>query len=67
MIAKMKSNLSAKGTLLYNEREKSEVIFVNNLTGETAAETEKQMVFRQNLFIGRAKKPNGTHYYLARP
>lgn len=55
MIAKMKSNLSAKETLLYNDKEKSEVIFINNLTGETWQEVEKQMAARQKLFTGRAK------------
>jgi len=55
MIAKMKSNLSSKDTLLYNDKEKSEIIFVNNLTGETWREVEKQMTARQKLFTGRAK------------
>lgn len=55
MIAKMKSNLSAKETLLYNDKEKSEIIFINNLIGETRQEVEKQMAVRQKLFTGRAK------------
>lgn len=55
MIAKMKSNLSSKETLLYNSKEKSEVIFINNLTGENRQEVEKQMAVRQKLFTGRAK------------
>jgi len=55
MIAKMKSNLSAKETLLYNDKEKSEIIFINNLTGENQQEVEKQMAARHQLFTGRAK------------
>src|SRR5260370_12274654 len=55
MIAKMKSNLSSKETLLYNNKEKSEIIFVNNLTGENWQEVEKQMAARHKLFTGRAK------------
>ena len=55
MITKMKSNLSAKETLLYNDKEKSEVIFINNLTGENWRDVEKQMEARHLLFTGRAK------------
>lgn len=55
MIAKMKSNLSVKETLLYNDREMSEIIFIKNLTGENIRDVEKQMALRQKLFIGRAK------------
>lgn len=55
MIAKMKSNLSTRETLLYNDREKSEIIFINNLTGDNVHDVERQMVARQKLFSGRAK------------
>src|SRR5882672_7204249 len=55
MIAKMKSNLSAKETLLYNDKENSEIIFISNLTGENRQEVEMQMAARQKLFEGRAK------------
>lgn len=51
----MKSNLSAKETLLYNDREKSEVIFIKNLTSENVFDVERQMAVRQKLFTGRAK------------
>lgn len=55
MIAKMKSNLSVKETLHYNDREKSEIIFIKNLTGENVNDVERQMAARQKLFLGRAK------------
>lgn len=51
----MKSNLSTKETLLYNNREKSEIIFINNLTSDNVHDVEKQMTARQMLFSGRAK------------
>ncbi|MBS1508563.1 MAG: relaxase/mobilization nuclease domain-containing protein [Bacteroidetes bacterium] len=55
MIAKMKSNLSVEETLLYNDREKSEIISIKNLVGENFRDVEKQMAMRQKLFAGRAK------------
>jgi len=55
MIGKAKTNHSLDATILYNEKDKSQFIFSNQLIGNDIDMLKGQMKFRQECYQGRGK------------